>query len=108
MLEDIFNQYREINLKIIELVKEDKSAITLFEKREEIIKNIFSLNLEKSEINKIYIEKGLKILDKELENILIEKMLLVKDEIKKITIQKQANLRYVNANRTNNFFSKIV
>ncbi|AOR22907.1 hypothetical protein [Clostridium taeniosporum] len=102
---DIFNDYKEINLEIINSIKEDKEDISLLEKREEIIKKIFSLKLEKSEIKKIYKEKGLDILDKELEDVLKEKMLSVKEEIKQISKQKQANLGYVNANRSGNFFS---
>lgn len=104
---DIFNEYKEINLKIINSIKEDKEDITLFEKREEIIKKIISLSLEKSEIKRIYSENKLDILDKELEETLKEKMLSVKKEIIRISNQKQANLRYVNANRGSNFFSTL-
>ncbi len=102
---DIFNEYKEINLEIINSIKEDKEDISLLEKREEIIKKIVFLNIEKSEIKKIYKEKELDILDEELENTLREKMLSVKEEIKNISNQKQANLGYVNANRSGNFFS---
>ena len=103
---DIFNEYREITLEIINSIKNDKEDISLFEKREEIIKEVLSLELDKSEIKKIYIEQKLDILDKELEYILKEKMSSVKEEIKKISNQKQANLGYVNVNRSSNFFSK--
>ncbi len=38
---DIFNEYKEIDLQIIESIKEDREDETLFEKREEAIKNIY-------------------------------------------------------------------
>lgn len=102
----IFNEYKEINLEIIKSIKEDKEEISLFEKREEIIEKIFSLNSDRDEIRKIYKEKELDILDKELEDALREKMFSVKEEIKKIVIHKQANLGYVNASRKANLFSE--
>ena len=102
---DIFNEYKEINIEILNSIKEDREDITLFEKREEIIKKILSLNLEKSEIKKIYKENKLDILDKELEETLRNKMLSVKKELKKMSNQKQANLIYANTNRITNFFS---
>ncbi|MBN1064021.1 flagellar protein FliT [Clostridium botulinum] len=105
---DVFNEYREIDLEIIKSIKEDKEDEALFEKREEVIEKILSLSLEKSEIKKLYIEKKLDILDKELECVLKEKMSSVKVEIKEIANKKQANLGYATANRSNNLFSKRV
>ncbi|MCS6104148.1 flagellar protein FliT [Clostridium botulinum] len=105
---DVFNEYKEIDLEIIKSIKEDKEDEALFEKREELIKKILSLSLENGEIKKLYIEKKLDILDKELECVLKEKMSSVKAEIKEITNKKQANLGYATANRGNNFFSKRV
>ncbi|NFO04377.1 flagellar protein FliT [Clostridium botulinum] len=105
---DVFNEYKEINLKIIKSIKEDKEDEALFEKRGKLIKKILSLSLEKGEIKKIYIEKKLDILDKELEYVLQEKMSYVKSEIKEIANKKQANLGYATANRGSNFFSKRV
>lgn len=105
---DIFEEYREITLEIINSIKNDKEDISLFEKREEAIKKILSLELDKSEMKKIYIEQKLDILDKELGNVLKEKMSSVKEEIQEITAKKQANLGYANVNRSSNLFSKRV
>ncbi|MDR5586534.1 MULTISPECIES: flagellar protein FliT [Clostridium] len=105
---DIFNEYREITLEIINSIKNDKEDISLFEKRDNAIKKILALDLDKSEIKKIYSKEKLDVLDKELENILKEKMLSVKEEIQEIAVKKQANLGYANVNRGSNFFSKRV
>ncbi|WP_252214102.1 flagellar protein FliT [Clostridium sp. VAP41] len=104
----IFNEYKEINFKIINSIKEDKEDISLFEKRDDAIKEILGLDLDKSEIKKIYIEEEVDILDKELEIILKDKMSSIKTEIQQIASKKQANLGYANANRGSNFFSKRV
>ncbi|NFO13105.1 flagellar protein FliT [Clostridium botulinum] len=105
---ELFNEYREVNLKIIKSIKEDREEVDLFEKREEIIQKMFSVNLDKSEMKKIYIEKKLDILDKELERVLKDKMSSVKEEMKNISSKRQANLGYATANRGSNFFSKRV
>ncbi|NFA41678.1 flagellar protein FliT [Clostridium botulinum] len=105
---DIFNEYKEIDLQIIESIKEDREDETLFEKREEAIKNIVSLDLDKTEIKRIYLEQGLYDLDKKLECAIVEKISSVKAEIKEIANKKQANLGYATANRGSNFFSKRV
>ncbi|NFR86494.1 MULTISPECIES: flagellar protein FliT [unclassified Clostridium] len=105
---DIFNKYKELDLQIIESIKEDREDVSLFEKREEALKNIVSLDLNKTEIKRIYLEQGLYDLDKELECVILEKMSSVKAEIKEIANKKQANLGYATANRGSNFFSKRV
>ncbi|WP_252234646.1 flagellar protein FliT [Clostridium sp. ZS1] len=105
---DIFNEYKKVNLEIIKSIKEDKEDISLFEKRDDAIKNILALDLEKSEIKKIYMEQKLDILDKKLKNVLKEKMSSVKKEIQEIAAKKQANLGYANVNRSSNLFSKRV
>lgn len=104
---DIFNEYKEINLQIINSIKEDKEDISLFEKRDDALKKILALDLDKGEIRRIYIEE-INILDRELENILKDKMSSVKTEIQQIASKKQANLGYANINRGSNFFSKRV
>ncbi|MBN1037791.1 flagellar protein FliT [Clostridium botulinum] len=104
---DIFNEYKEINLQIINSIKEDTEDISLFEKRDDALKKILALDLDKGEIKRIYIEE-INILDRELEIILKDKMSSVKTEIQQIASKKQANLGYANANRGSNFFSKRV
>lgn len=104
---DIFNEYKEINLQIINSIKEDKEDISLFEKRDDALKKILALDLDKGEIKRIYIEE-INILDRELEIILKDKMSSVKTEIQQIASKKQANLGYANVNRGSNFFSKRV
>ncbi|MBN1067057.1 flagellar protein FliT [Clostridium botulinum] len=104
---DIFNEYKEINLQIINSIKEDKEDISLFEKRDDALKKILALDLDKGEIKRIYIEE-INILDRELEIILKDKMSSVKTEIQQIASKKQANLGYANINRGSNFFSKRV
>ncbi|SFC60685.1 flagellar protein FliT [Clostridium uliginosum] len=102
---NVFNEYKEINLKIINLIKEDKEDVALLEKREETIKKFIFLDMEKSKFRKIYEDMGLRELDRELENALKEKMISVKNDIKKLKAGKEANKGYININRNLNFFS---
>lgn len=105
---NIFQEYKEINLSIIKSIRENNEDLYLFEKREKIIEKIFSLGIDKTEIKKIYLQQKLDVLDKELEDIIREKIIWVKAEIKQINAKKQANLGYASVNRVNNFFSKRV
>lgn len=104
MLEETFKQYKEIDLKIIESLKEDKENFELFNERGEVIKIIVSSNINKSEAAKIYEDMGLKDIDKEIEDILKEKMDSVKTKIKKLAIGKVASKGYAASNRAENSF----
>lgn len=103
-----FNRYRDINLHIINSIKENRENLNLFKEREEAINEILSLDLDKVKIKRIYLDEGLDMLDRELEYILKEKMVSIKAEIRQVKDRKQANLRYATANRSSSFFSKRV
>ena len=104
MIEEIFIEYKEIDLKIINSLKEDKEDAELMEERGKIIKRIVSLNMDKSEAEKVYQDMKLQDLDKEIETILKEKMEDVKNDIKKLARGKAATKSYAAANRSGNFF----
>lgn len=104
MIEEIFKQYKEINFKIINSLKEDKEDVKLLDEREKIIKKIVSSDIDKNEFEKIYEVMGLKDLDKEIEEILKEKMQAVKADIKKLAMGKAATNGYAATNRSGNFY----
>lgn len=99
MLIDILNEYKEINLQIINSIKNDKEDIELLNQREKIIQKILLMNPEKDEIKKLYIDMGLKELDIELEKTLKEQMDLVKGNIKKLAKGIAASKSYASVNR---------
>lgn len=104
MIKEIFKQYKEIDLKILSSLKENKEDVKLLEERGEIIKRIISSNVDKSEVKKIHEDMKLKDLDKEIEKNLKEKMQEVKKDIKKLATGKAATRSYAAANRSSNFF----
>lgn len=104
MIEEIFNEYKEINLKIIKTLKENKEDVELMNERGRIVNKIVAFNMDKSEVKKIYENMNLEKLDKEIELILKEKMQDVKNDIKKLAIGKAATRSYAAANRNGNFF----
>lgn len=104
MIEDIFEQYKEMNFKIIKSIKEDKEDVKLIEEREKIIKQIIDSNLDKNEVLRIYKDMNLEELDKELEKILKDKMEIVKISIKKLAAGKAVTKSYAAVNRSGNFF----
>lgn len=104
MINEIFEQYKEIDLKIIKSLKEDREDVKLFDERGDVIKRIVSSNIDKSELSKIYEDMKLKELDNGIEEVLKEKMDSVKRNIKKIAIGKDAAKGYAATNRSGNFF----
>lgn len=104
MIEDIFKQYKEMDLKIIKSIKEDKEDVRLIEEREKIVKQIIDSSLDKNEALRIYKDMNLENLDKELEKALKEKMEVVKISIKKLAAGKAVMKSYAAVNRSGNFF----
>lgn len=104
MIKEIFIEYKQIDLKIINSLKEDKEDVKLFDERGEIIKKIVSYNVDKSEAVKIYGDMGIKELDKKIEEVLKEKMNEVKKSIKKLSMGKNAIKGYAATNRNGNFY----
>lgn len=103
---DIFEKYKEIDLKILESIEHDKESIELLESRDKIINDILSLEMEKNEIQIKYKELGLDKLDEEIGQALKEKMNLVKSKIEKIKKSKKANEGYAAAQRGQNIFNQ--
>lgn len=105
MIEHVLDDYKNLTERIIKLISNDEEAIKLMEEREKLIKKLFS-NVEKvEEVKRIYLNKGLLQLDKELEIAIENEKIKVKEEIKKFHKQKSANNAYEKNKMVNNFFS---
>lgn len=102
---DIFNKYKEIDISIINSIKNDQEDLELFEKREKIIKEMLLIKKSKEKMKKRYDEMGLRELDKKVEELLKEKIIDTKNEINKLSKRRIASRGYANANRRMNFFS---
>ncbi|WP_394884645.1 flagellar protein FliT [Clostridium butyricum] len=104
-MKKIWDEYRNITLKIIKSIEEDKEDIQLFDNRENIIENLLNSNFSKEELKLSYEEENINELDKKLEYVLKNKMQDVKEEINKLKVSRQANKLYSNINSNKYFFS---
>ena len=104
-MKKIWNEYKNITLKIIKSIEEDKEDIQLFDNRENVIENLLNSNISKEELKLSYEEENINELDKKLEYVLKNKMQDVKEEIKKLKVSHQANKLYSNINSNKYFFS---
>lgn len=105
MNNELFEKYKLINLEIINSIQNDNEDISLFEKREKLIEELSNLNWSKEQKRIMYNNMGLVNMDKEIERLLKEKMISIKEKINKIAKNKVANRSYNSVNRRSNFFS---
>ncbi len=105
MIIELLNEYKEITISIIERINNDEEALNLLEKREEIIKEIFSDENNREEIKEVYLDMKLLDLDEKLKQKIDSERLLVKEEIKNINNMKNANNAYEKNRRVKNYFN---
>ncbi|WP_291709866.1 flagellar protein FliT [Clostridium sp.] len=105
MIDSILEEYKQITEKIIEIIDNDKEVIKFMEKREEILKQIFDLEVNIDVIKNLYLDKGILKLDNELKRAIENEKFKVKEEISKIHKLKNANNAYEKNKVANNFFN---
>lgn len=104
---DSIQLYKNISLEIVEAIKKDNIELlnTLLDKRQEILDNEYT---NKQLIEKL-IEEGIVDIDKEIQNLLYERIDKVKNEIKLHKKSMQVNNSYMNINKEkiNIFYKKV-
>lgn len=105
MILEKLKEYKEITLSIINGIENEEEALKLIEKREKILKNLFSNENNREEIKKAYLELDLIVLDKKLKETIEKERILVKEEIRNLHNIKNANNAYEKNRRVNNFFT---
>ncbi|WP_052107623.1 flagellar protein FliT [Clostridium novyi] len=109
MLYDVLKSYRDLNIGIINALNEDKLDLVeeLLAKKDNLIEKIQSMNYEKEEFLKISNE--LKVMDSEktLSDLTLAKKNQYKNEMNKITKNKNANRMYTNT-RKNIYLEKFI
>lgn len=105
---DIFQKYKEIDLEILESIQYDRENIALLESREAIINEILLSNMDKKQFKMKYEQYGLSQLDNKIGQKIKEKLDLVKAQIEKTKIAKEANKGYASSQRLTNVFSEKV
>ena len=105
MIRGLLNEYREITKFIIDNINNDKEVLTLIEKRENILKELFINEHNRDEIKEIYLEMNLLELDEKLQKEILKEKLIVKNQMKSVHKRKSANNAYEKNKMVNNFFS---
>ena len=105
MINELLNEYKSITISIIEKISNDEESLKLIEKREEVIKEIFSVGNNIEEIKKAYLDMKLLELDEKLKYTIDNEKILVKEEIKNIHRIKNANNAYEKNRKVNNYFN---
>lgn len=105
MEREILEQYKKLNIKIINYIKNDKDCLMLIEEREELIKKIISEKYEKSILKSIYQECDLYELDKCLEYVINSKLKETKQAINKSAQSRQIIKGYNSTINNENFYS---
>lgn len=95
MINNLFNEYKDITIKIIDEINKEAETECLFELREEIIKEIIRLEPNKETIQNIYNKLASEV-DIELKKVIINEQVKVKDELRDIHNKKNANNIYGN------------
>jgi len=107
--DELFSSYKEITLKIVELLdKNDDNVDILMKERDYILKGIGDLDIANEEKKIIYNSFELLALDKKLEEIIIKSMKEVKAEIRETANRRTAHSTYASNMRQGNLFVKKV
>lgn len=109
MIKDSLIKYKELTEAIIVNIKNDLDAENLMNKRGEVLKELLeNKTLNKQDIKNTYLELNLDKLDKLLKEELNKAREKTKEELRKISQRKNANVAYgKNINTINNFNKKI-
>lgn len=109
MIKDCLLQYKGITQAIIVNIKNDLDAEKLMNKREEVLKELLENEiLNKEDIKNIYLDLKLDKLDKLLKEEINKAREKIKEELRKMSQRKNANVAYgKNINTINNFNKKI-
>lgn len=107
-LRELLEKYKGISLELIKEIREDANTEELMEERQNLLTEIERNDLSKEE--KIAIGKEFNILEVEnqVKESIEEEQRKLKEEIRKISIKKQANKGYRENINSINFFNKKV
>lgn len=105
MEREILEQYKSLNIKIINSIKSDEDCLVLMGKREELIKHIISEEYDKNILISIYKEYDLAEVDKCLEDIIKNKLKETKQAINKLAQSRQVIKGYNSTINNESFYS---
>ncbi|GFZ30982.1 hypothetical protein CSC2_15080 [Clostridium zeae] len=107
-LREILSDYRELTDKLILSIEEEseENFLRLLEAKQDLIDSINEIGYDSKMFSEISKELGLLEQDKKLHQIIEEKKLSIKEEIKKINDKKNATNAYNNTYKGFNLINK--
>jgi|GEM_PF-2984952 len=105
-LNESLESYRNITLELIDAVKTDDNLDVLFDQRQNIIKNIESLNFDKHEFKELAISFNILELEDKLQKTINEEKIKVKNKINLIRKTREARDKYENSQFKPTLFNK--
>ena len=106
MIEDVLNEYKLINEKIINNIKSNLDTDNLFKEKEELIFEL--INSEKYKIEDVksnFFKLALDVSDEEVKKCIKDSMISVKKSLYNLKTRKNANNSYNKNINSNSFFS---
>ncbi|WP_027625835.1 flagellar protein FliT [Clostridium lundense] len=96
IIKEYLQSFKDITIKLIYNVKEDDldAVDSLMEERQKIIDNIDHMEFSKEEFVDIAKELNIIEYDKELEKVINEKKANIKEEMRKLSTNRNANVNY--------------
>ena len=104
-LDELLKDYKDTSLSMVEKVKGEEDISSLLKKRDSIINEINSLDIDKQIICDEIKALNIIEIEDELEKLIKNNMLNVKKEIKKIKQSREAYKRYADFNGNALIFS---
>ena len=101
----IFDEYKEISIKIIDKLKKEEVCMELMNARSNIIEVIISGGYNKKELRSLYNSLGIEEIDKRIEKIIKNELNKTKIAIDRSVKGRQAVNGYNSAIKNKNFYS---
>ncbi|WP_338433317.1 hypothetical protein [Clostridium tyrobutyricum] len=107
-VEDILMSYKKYTENIIEILKREEfdSLKDGMKKRQCILNELISKTDKKSETKKIYEKMNIREIEKEAQELMKSKALLIKKKLNNISVKKTASSAYGNIGSSAKIFSK--
>ncbi|EKQ51137.1 MULTISPECIES: hypothetical protein [unclassified Clostridium] len=107
-LKESLEFYRSITLELIDKIKCEDDYSNLFEKRQNIIRNIETLSFLKDEFKQIATELDILNMEDLLKKTISEEKVKIKKKINYIKITREARVKYESAQFKPTFFNKTI
>lgn len=108
MIKCLFNEYKDLTLRMIEELEKDEDIKPLMDKRQEVLEEINNVDISPKEKETCYKELLIDKYDKNLEVAIKRILESVKEEINESKIRRKSTNSYAAINRQPNLFSKKV